>query len=133
MRILRVLLLCVLFPGMALSQELETLKWDPPIVNDLAGYRLYMALEPIPDDKGNAVLVATTEKGTETAKVGFTLPLLGAQVYFRVLAFNTKDEETEFSNEVSKIFPPLDGDDLLLRFLQGVRQVLNDILETPKP
>jgi len=124
-----IFLLVLCLPGVLLGQETETLLWNPPVANDLAGYRLYIGFEPIPDDKGNAVLIATTEKGTEIAEVDFILPLLGARVYFRVLAFNTSGDESEFSNEVFRHFPPLNGDDLLLKFLQEKVEFLQKFLQ----
>jgi len=96
---------------MALSQETVTLQWDPPTTNadgtlllDLEGYRLYMGFEPIPDDKGSAVLVATIPEGTETETVNIPLPEVGSVVYFRVLAFDNSQNESPLSNEVSKDF-----------------------------
>lgn len=139
MRILWVLMLCLLIPGLALSQETENFEWDRPTTNtdgtpllDLEGYHLYMAFSSIPDDKGNAQLAMEVSAETTTTSVSFVLPSEGAIVYFRILAFDTSGNESELSNQISRDFLAPNGEDLLLRFLQGVQRVLEEILPKKK-
>jgi len=134
-----VLVFLILFPVASWSQELVTLGWDAPTTNtdgspydDPGGYRLYIGFEPIPDDKGNAQLAVEVSAEKTTAPVDFTVPPSGAIVYFRILAFDTSGNESALSNQILKDFlPPQGGDDLLLRFLQGVQRVLENILPPP--
>ena len=63
-----------------------------------------MDFVPIPNNKGTAVLVDIIPKGVKIYRVNVTLPQQGAQVYFRILAFNMDRVESVLSNEASRDF-----------------------------
>ncbi|MEE9586117.1 MAG: hypothetical protein V3W09_04375 [Nitrososphaerales archaeon] len=121
-RLVFVLLLLWISP---LWASTVTLQWDAPTTNadgtlltDLAGYRLYMANQVIPDDKGTAELAVEVAAPTATPVLGevatavlLLTPANGwpphTTVFFRVLAFDIIGNESELSNEVSMdVLPP---------------------------
>jgi hypothetical protein len=112
-RALVVGLALLLAPLGAFAQSV-TLMWDAPVLNadgtpltDLAGYRVYMAYEAIPDVGGTPMMVADVPASLLEAVVDVgSLPEPGAVVYFRATAYDTSGNESAFSNEVSRDFMP---------------------------
>lgn len=105
--ILGLFVLCGLVPAQAQTTRSVTLSWDAVTTNedgtpadDLAGYLIYYAMEPIADNKSNATLLGETDAATTTLTAQVTIPS-GGRVYFRGAAFDTGGNESALSNEVS--------------------------------
>ena len=92
-----------------------TLAWDAPTKNadgtpltDLQGYRVYMHTAPIPDNKGNATLIAEVPAGQDMMVVDTGAP--AGVYYWRVSAIDTSGNESALSNEESRdlsdLMPP---------------------------
>ena len=84
--------------GTTLAVDTATLTWDPVIAGNLAGYRVYYGTAP-----GTYIQApgAGLSAGTETT---YTVTGLtrGTRYYFVVTAVDTSNEESSYSNEVSK-------------------------------
>lgn len=77
-----------------------TLAWDPNSETDLAGYKLYYGNAP--RTYGTIINVGNVTTFTVTGLVGV------GTYYFAVTAYNTAQQESLYSNEVSQTFaqPP---------------------------
>jgi len=98
--LLACVLVCVAVPAQAELQNC-TITWTPNSEADLFGYKLYVAPTPRGYVKGSPGV--TIGKGATTARcsqLGLTVP---QTYYFAVTAYDTSGNESDFSNEVSKL------------------------------
>lgn len=97
-RTYQIVLLTILFVGLSVTVSFGynvTLSWDPNTEPDLAGYKVYYG--------------TSSRNYTETIDVGNTTTyqitgLSEGTYYFAVTAYDTSNNESDFSEEVSKTF-----------------------------
>jgi len=96
MKLLKTLAVLILLslPTLAQAQDMSvTLTWDANTESDLAGYRIYASTQ----SGVYTVPIADIPAGTETAVVVVPEGL----TYFVATAYDTSDNESLYSNEVS--------------------------------
>lgn len=93
-------LFCLSMAG-ATHAENITFVWDKNPETDIAGYRLYQSKVSGVYVKGADKAVATTKKGTQ--KVSIPIEIEGTY-YWVVTAYDIRNNESGYSNEVSKTF-----------------------------
>lgn len=102
----KIIVLSILFVLFFVSKSYcltQGFAWDAVVSSDLAGYRLYQSQTPGVYDKATQK-VADVSKTNTIASVTISLNN-GETLYFVATAYDTKGNESGFSNEVSLTVP----------------------------